>query len=84
MPEGYLGFIAGALVTLSLVPQIMRVFKLKSAREISALFTILMLLGLFLWLAYGISLRLAPVILWNVVGAVLVSMLLVAKLKFGK
>ena len=79
-----LGFIGGALVTCSLIPQLIRVFKLKSAREISMLFNILLLTGLIVWLAYGISFGLAPVILWNAVGTVLVSILLYAKLKYGR
>ena len=80
----YLGFIAGALVTFSTIPQLIRVFKLKSAREISMLFTVLLLLGVTTWLAYGIYLRLAPIILWNIITIVLVSMLLYAKLKYGR
>ena len=80
----YLGFIAGALVTCSLIPQLIRVFRLRSAREISLLFTTLLLLGILTWLAYGISLRLAPVILWNAAGAILVATLLYAKLRYGK
>ena len=79
-----LGFVAGALVTCSLVPQLIRVFQLKSAREISMLFTTLLLLGLIIWLAYGISFRLAPVILWNATGTILVAILLYAKLKYGR
>ena len=79
-----LGFIAGLLVTCSLVPQIMRVFKLRSAREISLLFTTLLLLGMFIWLVYGIFLKLPPVILWNAIGAALVATLLYAKLKYGR
>ena len=79
-----LGFIAGALVTCSIVPQLIRVFKLKSAREISMLFTTLLLLGIITWLAYGISLELTPVIVWNAIGAVLVVLLLYAKLKYGR
>ncbi len=80
----YLGLVAGALVTFSLVPQLIRVFRLKSAKEISALFTILLLLGMFVWMAYGVVLNLIPVILWNIVGAVLVIILLYAKLRFGR
>ena len=79
-----LGFVAGALVTCSLVPQLIRVFQLKSAREISILFTTFLLLGITTWLAYGIFLRLAPVILWNAIGTILVAMLLYAKLKYGR
>jgi len=79
-----LGFVAGALVTCSLIPQLVRVFKLRSAHEISLLFTILLLLGIITWLAYGISFGLIPVILWNATGAVLVAMLLYAKLRYGR
>ena len=79
-----IGFIAGALVTLSIVPQIIRVFKLKSAREISLLFNALLLLGVVLWLVYGIWLGLAPLIVWNAIGAVLVAILLYAKLRYGR
>ena len=82
--EESLGFVAGALVTCSIIPQLIRVFQLRSAREISMLFTTLLLLGVITWLAYGVSLRLIPVILWNSVGAILVSILLYAKLKYGR
>ncbi|MFC1962679.1 SemiSWEET family sugar transporter [Chloroflexota bacterium] len=82
--EQSLGLIAGALVSLSLIPQLIRVFKLKSAREVSTLFTILLLLGIISWLSYGILLGLTPVILWNAIGAVLVAILLYAKLKYGR
>ncbi len=80
----YFGFFAGALVTFSLVPQIFRVFKLKSAREISLLFNGLLMLGMILWLVYGILLDLIPVILWNVVGLLLMSTLTYAKFKWGR
>ena len=79
-----LGFIAGALVTSSIIPQLVRVFKLKSAREISLLFTCSLLLGVITWLVYGIFLGLAPVLLWNAIGAALVAVLLYAKLKYGR
>ena len=80
----YLGFIAGALVTCSLIPQLIRVFRLRSAHEISLLFTTLLLVGILTWLAYGISFGLAPVILWNATGAALVATLLYAKLRYGR
>ncbi len=79
-----LGLVAGALVTCSMIPQLIRIFQLKSAREISMLFTTLLLLGMVGWLTYGIFLSLTPVILWNAIGIVLVSVLLYAKLRYGK
>ncbi|MFC2056546.1 SemiSWEET family sugar transporter [Chloroflexota bacterium] len=80
----YIGLIAGALITFGFIPQIIRVFRLKSAREISATFSILLLVGMLLWLIYGISLHLTPIILWNSVGLLLVSILLYGKLKYGR
>lgn len=85
MPTGeILGWIAGAIVNLSFIPQLVRVFKLKSAHEISLLFTTLLLAGIIIWLGYGIFSRLLPVILWNIVGAILTGALLYAKLKYGR
>lgn len=82
--EQSLGLVAGALVTCSMIPQLIRIFRLKSARDISRLFTILLLAGMMCWLAYGIHLRLTPIILWNTIGVVLVAILLYAKLKYEK
>lgn len=84
MIEASLGLVAGALVTFSMVPQIIRVFRLRSAREISLIFTTFLLLGMICWLAYGVYLRLTPIIVWNIVGVALVSLLLYAKLKYGR
>ena len=80
----YLGYIAGFLTTFAFLPQILRVYKLKSAREISVLFNSSILLGVMLWLIYGISLGLVPLIVWNSTGIVLTGLLLFSKLKYGK
>lgn len=80
----YLGLIAGLLSTSSVIPQIIRVFRLKSAREISTIFTTLLLTGMALWLVYGIVLGLIPIIIWNAIGVSLVAVLLYAKMKYGR
>ena len=79
-----IGLIAGAFVTFSLVPQVIRVFKLKSARGISLTFSVALLIGLFFWIAYGIMNEAISVILWNCVGATVSITLLFAKLKYNK
>ena len=83
MLADFLGLVAGALSTCSLIPQLIRVFRLKSAHEISILFTTLLLIGVAGWLAYGIILSLIPVIIWNAIGVVLAAILLYAKFKYG-
>ena len=84
IPGEALGLIAGAFTTISLIPQVIRVFKLRSAHEISPLFTSLFLVGGIIWLSYGIADGLFPVILWNAIGAVLTALLFYAKLKYGR
>jgi MtN3 and saliva related transmembrane protein len=79
-----LGYAAGFLTTFALVPQIVRVYQLKSAHEISILFNTSMLLGIFAWLAYGIILGLVPLIVWNSIGASFTALLLISKVKYGK
>jgi MtN3 and saliva related transmembrane protein len=78
-----LGFLGGAMTTLGLIPQIVRLFKLRSAHEISLPFTLLFLAGAICWLVYGISLSLMPVISWNSISFVLLIIILYAKLKYG-
>lgn len=80
----WLGFVAGAIMTVGFLPQVMRVYKLKSAREISLLFTILLIIGVLFWLGYGVAFRLLPIIFWNAVTTVLAIALLYAKLKYGR
>ena len=79
-----LGLFAGLFTTFALVPQIMRVFKMKSAREISVIYNTTMLFGIILWLVYGIILGLVPIIIWNIIGALLNILLLLAKFKYGR
>jgi MtN3 and saliva related transmembrane protein len=80
----YLGIFAGLLTTFAIVPQIIRIYKLKSAREISFLFTSFLLSGIIIWLVYGIVLGLVPLIIWNTIGIILNGWLLFAKFRYGR
>ena len=81
--EELLGFVGGALITFGFIPQVWRLFKLKSAREISLPFALLFLLGAACWLAYGLLFNLPPLILWNTISLALMCAMLYAKLKYG-
>jgi len=80
----WFGFIAGGITTIATLPQVIRVFKLKSAREISLIFVTAMIIGFSCWLAYGIFKHLLPLILWNSLSIMLFSVFLSAKLKYGR
>ncbi len=79
-----LGLVAGAITTGSFVPQVIRVYKLKSAREISLTFIMAFIVGDSAWLVYGILFNLFPVIFWNVLAILLALTLLFGKLKYSR
>jgi MtN3 and saliva related transmembrane protein len=78
-----IGLVAGFLVSLGLVPQIVRVLRLRDASQISLPFNLLSLGGTVLWLAYGIILGLLAVVFWNGVNCVLYVILLAVKMRYG-
>jgi MtN3 and saliva related transmembrane protein len=80
----FLGLIAGIFTTFAILPQIIRVYKLKSAREISLLYNSLMLIGVIIWLIYGIVQGLVSLIIWNIIGSILNSWLLFVKVRYGR
>lgn len=79
-----LGLLAGLLTTFGVVPQIIRVFRTKSARDISLTFNLMSIIGGVLWLTYGIMDRLFPLILWNILGISFNVMLFFGIMKYSK
>jgi MtN3 and saliva related transmembrane protein len=58
-----LGVTASALSTLSLLPQVVRTWRTRSAQDISATWLIVALASMLLWIGYG-SLLSAYAIVW--------------------
>ena len=79
-----LGLVAGALIAVSFIPQILKLFRLRSAREISLPFTFLQLLGGVIFFVYGVLLSLPALIVTNVVNTIMVCLILYAKFKYGR
>lgn len=77
------GYAAAILTTISFVPQVLKVWRTRSARDVSLGMYSLFTLGIFTWLVYGALIESWPVILANFVTLVLAGMVLAMKLKFG-
>lgn len=77
------GFVGGFLTTWSMVPQVYRLFEMRSAKEISLQFVAAFTVGIGFWLAYGIAYGLTVVILWNSIALVLGIAMLYAKVRWG-
>jgi MtN3 and saliva related transmembrane protein len=80
--EKLLGFVAGFLTTVAFVPQVVKIWKSRSAHDVSLPTFIAFTLGVALWLTYGFILKEPPMILWNAVTLVLAGAILAMKLKF--
>ena len=78
-----LGYVAGAVTTTSLVPQVMKIWKTKSARDVSLGMFIIFSIGISLWIAYGFFLHSMPIIVANTVSLLLGFIVLGLKLKFN-
>lgn len=77
-----IGAVAGLLTTISFVPQVLKVWRSRSAGDISLWMFLLFSLGVLLWLVYGIYLRSVPIVLANGVTLVLALSVVVMKLRF--
>ncbi len=79
MPD-LVGFLAGTLTTLSFVPQVAKVMRGGSVRDLSLLMLLTFNGGVLLWLIYGLLLHALPMIVTNGATLVLAGYLLVRKL----
>lgn len=67
-----IGLLAGFCTTISLVPQLHRIWRTKSAHDVSLTMFFVFGLGIMLWLLYGIGIKSFAVIATNSVSFVLV------------
>jgi MtN3 and saliva related transmembrane protein len=82
-PEN-IGMVAGMLTTLAFVPQAVSIWRAKRADGISTPMYSMFILGIALWLAYGLMIGSFPVILYNGITLALAVLILAMKLRFDK
>ena len=76
------GLVAGLLTTTAFIPQVWKIYRTKSGKDISARMFSLFSAGIVLWLVYGILLRSLPIILSNAVTLVLSLAIIALKLRY--
>ncbi|WP_028137957.1 SemiSWEET transporter [Bradyrhizobium japonicum] len=78
-----IGFAAATCTTVAYAPQAIKVWKTRSTGDISLGMFLVMVLGLALWLIYGLLSGDGPLIASNAVTMVLAGGILVMKLRYG-
>ena len=74
-----LGIMAGTLTTISFIPQVIKIYKTKDAKDLSIMTFCIFSCGVFLWLMYGIVTKEWSIILAN--GATLILIFLIIAMK---
>ncbi len=77
------GSIGAACTTLSFVPQVLQIWKTRSAKDVSLPMYLMFIVGIICWLVYGLMLNAWPIIIANVVTIVLALAVVVMKLRWG-
>ncbi|MEO5936035.1 MAG: SemiSWEET transporter [Terriglobales bacterium] len=76
------GFAAGAICTVSFLPQLIKVYKEKSAQNLSWWYLATFSVGVALWLFYGMMLSAMPIIVANSVTLALLGCIMTLKIKY--
>ena len=77
-----IGLVAGGLTTFAMLPELIKILKTKSTKDISLLLFIMAFLGVILWLVYGFLINDVPVMVGNGISLLLVGSVLILKLKY--
>ena len=77
-----IGLIAGTLTIISFLPQVLKIYQSKHARDISLPMWVIFLAGTMLWIGYGILTKSAPVIAANIIIGALASSIIIMKISY--
>lgn len=77
-----LGHAAGFCTTVAFVPQVLKVWRSRSAHDISVGMYAVFIAGLVLWLVYGMRIGAWPIVIANSLTIVLAGSVLLLKLRY--
>jgi MtN3 and saliva related transmembrane protein len=79
----WVGFAAGTLTALALVPQVVKTRRTRSAEDLSAVMLGAQTVGIGLWIVYGAALGSLPMMVTNSITFSLSLLLLVFKFRYA-
>ncbi|HIK08834.1 MAG TPA: SemiSWEET transporter [Oscillatoriaceae cyanobacterium M33_DOE_052] len=77
-----LGFVAATCTTVAFLPQVMKTWQSKSAKDVSFGMLVFFCSGIFLWFIYGVFIKSSPVIIANLLTLILNLIILYLKIKY--
>lgn len=79
-----LATISGSAMALANFPQVYKIFKRKSAKDISAITYSVYILGAIIWLLYGWEIKSIPVLISNLIGISASIIILIGWFLYGR
>lgn len=79
-----LAAITGVFLGLGSLPQAFKIYQSKSAVDIAPLTYIIMVIGSSIWILYGLELKSLPLVIPNVLGVILGTIILIGWFLYGK
>ena len=61
------GYFASFFIAIQLIPQIVKMIKNKSAKDVSFVMLSISLIGSLLWIMYGVEIKSNPIIITNTI-----------------
>ena len=81
-PIEILGLVAGTITSITFIPQVVKIWQTKSAKDLSLMMLLLLMLGVILWLIYGLVVMSAAIIYTNSMVLAMSLIMLYFKLRF--
>lgn len=81
-PIEILGLVAGTITSITFLPQVVKIWQTKSAKDLSLMMLLLLMLGVVLWLIYGLVIMSAAIIYTNSMVLFMSLVMLFFKLKY--
>jgi MtN3 and saliva related transmembrane protein len=77
-----LGLAAGTITSITFVPQVIQIWKTKSAKDLSLMMLLLLITGVLMWLSYGIIVKDTAIIYTNSMVLAMSLIMLYFKFRF--
>jgi MtN3 and saliva related transmembrane protein len=79
-----IGMLAGGCTTISMLPQMLHIWRTKSARDLSLTMFLIFGCGIALWIVYGIAANSPSVILANAITMIFVVSILTLAIRYNR
>lgn len=83
-PLAILATSIGVFMGISNLPQALKIFKRKSAKDISLVTYLIVEFGSIIWVFYGLEIKSFPIVVPNILGVISTTIVLIGYFLYGK